>query len=380
MDAFPTGRRNLLKLALAGGGALTVPGLLSACAGSTTSSGGGGGGTASSGFTLPDDLDATWPEITSKQVVLAGFGGETYAKRHELVFGPFSELSGATVVDAPWDYGKYLNMVAAASPEWDCIDFDGYSTVALVQSGTSPAKLADWVRRCDLVDEEYQDYAAGSYAYSVVMGWSSGLEGGTPETWADFFDTATFPGKRAFPKSIYAGTVEIALMADGVGKDDLYPLDFDRAFAKLDEIKPELVFYDSYAQGQQLLAQGSATMMATANSRMIQLQEQGAGDFTYNQAVLYPWGAFPITQNSQHADATNAMIDTLSHPTVQAEIARTLYLGPIVSEAFDLLEEDELALQPNAPENRELAAVVDTTVAAEQDPEYVERFFAWVGQ
>lgn len=370
-------RRAFLRSMAAGAGLLAYPTVLAACSASNTTS--TGMAVPGSDFQLPDDIDRDWPEIGSTEVVLAGFGGETYATRHAIVFDEFTDASGASVTDATWDYGKFLTMVTAADPEWDMIDFDGYSTVGLIQAGQAPAKLADWVRRCDLVDEEYRDYAGGSYAYSVVMGWSSELEG-QPETWEDFFDTDTFPGKRAFPKSIYAGTVELALMADGVSKDDLYPLDFDRAFAKLDELKSELVFYDSYAQGQQLLVQGSASMIATANSRMIQLERERRGSYTYEQAVLYPWGAFPITQNSHNADAANALVDTLSHPEVQAEIARRLFLGPTASEAFDLLTGEERLDQPNAPENQERAAVVDTTAAAEQDPEYVERFFAWVGQ
>lgn len=370
-------RRSFLKLVMGGSAALAAPNVLSACSPSSTTS--SEGSASASGFKLPADIDENWPEITSKELVLAGFGGLTYEIRHAVIFNQFTKISGAQVVDAPWDYGKYLNMVTAASPDWDMIDFDGYSTVALIQSGTAPAKLADWVRRCDLVDKKYQDYAAGSYAYSVVLGWSKDLET-APGSWADFFDTSKFPGKRAFPKSIYAGTVELALMADGVSKDDLYPLDFDRAFRKLDQIKKHLVFYDSYAQGQQLLVQGSASMMATANSRMIQLQRDGRGDFTYDQAVLYPWGGFPITQNAPHMDAANALIDTMSHASVQAEVARRLYLGPTVSAAFDELTEKEKALQPNSPENTTKAAVVNTTVAAEQDAEYVERFFKWVGE
>jgi putative spermidine/putrescine transport system substrate-binding protein len=379
MNPTNSSRRSFVKLALSGGAVMAVPGLLSACSASNTTSTGSGAANAGT-FEMPDDVNAKWPNITSKEVVVSGFGGETYETRHALIFNPFKELSGAQVVDAPWDYGKYLNMVTAPSPDWDMIDFDGYATVGLIQAGTAPAKIADWVRRCDLVDAEYQDYAAGGYAYSVVMGWSKDLQGGTPASWADFFDTKTFPGKRAFPKSIYAGTVEIALMADGVSKDDLYPLDFDRAFAKLDELKDDIVFYDSYAQGQQLLVQGSATMIATANSRMIQLERDGRGDFTYDQAVLYPWSAFPMPKNAPHMDAANALLDTLSHPEVQAEVARKLYLGPTVSAAFDLLSEEELALQPNSEENLAKAAVVNTSEAAKQDGEYVERFFGWVGQ
>lgn len=382
-------RRSVLSLALAGGAAVSIPGLLSACAAETTStpstsSAAGSSAPAASsaapaGYVFPADVNANWPQITSKEVVVANFGGESQDVRREIVYTPFTELSGATVVDATWDYGKFLNMVTAPNPEWDTIDFDGYSVVGLILGGTPPAKLADWVRRCDMVDPEYQDYCGGGYAYSIVMGWGPSLTG-APETWADFWNTSKYPGKRAFPKSVYLGTVEAALLADGVSKDALYPLDFDRAFAKLDELKKDMIFYDSAAQGQQMVAQGSASMMLTANSKMLQLKDEGAGDFTYNQAILYPWSAFPITQNAKNMDAVNALIDAQSHPVVQAEIAKRIRSGPVQSAAFELLDDATIAQLPNSPDNMAKSAVVDTKVAAQQDGEYVERFYGWVGQ
>src|SRR3954451_18762270 len=126
MNPCPTSRRTFLSLPLSGTGVLAVPSLVSSCASSTTSSGNSSGGSSDQSFELPKGIDAKWPEITSDEIVLAGFGGETYQTRHDLVFDPFTELSGATVVDAPWDYGKFLNMVTAKSPESDAIDFDGY--------------------------------------------------------------------------------------------------------------------------------------------------------------------------------------------------------------------------------------------------------------
>jgi putative spermidine/putrescine transport system substrate-binding protein len=328
---------------------------------------------------VPTDVSKNWPKLTSKQVVVAGFGGETYQIRQNIDFDPFTKLSGVNVVQASWDYGKFLAMVNAANADWDMIDFDGYSTVGLIDAGTPPAKLANWVRRCDLVDKAYQDYAAGSYAYSVVMGWSKSLDQ-TPANWADFFNTAKFPGKRAFPKTIYAGTAEIALLADGVSKDKIYPLDFDRAFAKLDTIKKDLVFYDSYAQGQQYMVQGSASMIATANSRMIELQSNGQDvDFTYQDAILYPWGAFAMPEHGPDPDAANALIDFLSTPQQQAAVAKNLFLGPTVSAAFGLLSDDEKSKQPNSDENKAKALTINTTVAAKQDAEYVKRFTAWLG-
>lgn len=364
-------RQFLTRASLLAGGALVASPLLSACG-----SGSGSGSPAAA----PTGVSANWPTLKSRQVVVSGFGGETYDVRQKQLFDPFTKLSGVRVVQADWDYGKYTSMVTATRPEWDMIDFDGYSVAALIEQGTPPAKLAPWVRRCDLVDAKYRDYAAGSYAYSVVMGWSTKLSG-TPSGWADFFDTKRFPGKRAFPKSIYAGTAEIALLADGVSKDRIYPLDLDRAMAKLTTIKDDLIFYDSYAQGQQYMVQGSASMIATANSRMIQLKNEGeAVDWTYQDAVLYPWGGFPMPQHAPDADAANALIDYMSTPDAQALVARKLYLGPTVSAALDLLTPSERALQPSAPDNVAKQLTVNTAELAKQDAEYVKKFFAWVGK
>jgi putative spermidine/putrescine transport system substrate-binding protein len=295
----------------------------------------------------------------------------------QIHFNSFTNAAGAKVVEAPWDYGKFVAMLDSNRPEWDLIDFDGFSTVGLLESGAKLAKLEPWVRRCDLVDADYRDYAAGAYSYSVTLGWTNEV-GGTPAGWADLFDTEKFTGKRAFPKTIYAGTVELALLADGVPKDKIYPLDFDRAFQKLTSIKDDLLFYDSLAQGQQFMTQGSATMFVAPNSRCEQLKSQGGFDYTFKDAILYPWGALPMPANLPHADAANALIDWMSAPERQAEVARQLHLGPLVSDAFELLSDDELATTPNSPANRRQALTVNTREAAKQDADYATKYSDWV--
>lgn len=358
-------RRALIQRATALGALTLTPGLLVAC-GADDETGGG----AASG------ANSDWPPIKSKEVVVAGFGGITYQVRRQIAFGEFQELSSAKVVEAPWDYGKFVAMLDSSQPEWDMIDFDGFSMVGLLDAGAKLAKLEPWVQRCDPVDAEYRDYAGGGYAYSTVLGWTDKV--GAPESWTDFFDTAGFPGKRAFPKSIYAGTLELALLADGVPREKIYPLDFDRAFKKLDTIKGSLLFYDSLAQGQQFITQGSATMIATPNSRAHQLKDQGGFDYTFKDAILYPWSAFPMPAKAPHLDAANALIDYMSAPEAQAEIARKLRLGPVVSAAFDMLSEEELAETPNSPANRKLSFAIDTGAAAKQDAEYATKYADWV--
>src|SRR5688572_15783111 len=112
-------RRAFLHRAAALTGVALSPGLLAACGGDDESGGGGGGGGGSSADGAPDT--SKWPEITSKQVVLAGFGGLTYQVRRKIGFTPFEQESGAKVVDAAWDYGKFVAMLDSSRPEWDMI-------------------------------------------------------------------------------------------------------------------------------------------------------------------------------------------------------------------------------------------------------------------
>ena len=69
---------------------------------------------------------------------------------------------------------------------------------------------------------------------------------------ADFFDAEKFPGKRGLKKAPKA-LLEMALMGDGVPADQVYealatPEGLDRAFAKLDTIKRDVVWWESGAR------------------------------------------------------------------------------------------------------------------------------------
>src|SRR6476659_7945222 len=85
-----------------------------------------------------------------------------------------------------------------------------------------------------------------------------------PSTIADLLDTKKFPGKRALP----AGpryTLELALLADGVPPAEIYTTlatqaGADRAFAALDKIKPEIVWWDKAANPINWLIDKKAAM------------------------------------------------------------------------------------------------------------------------
>src|SRR5262249_38150551 len=78
-----------------------------------------------------------------------------------------------------------------------------------------------------------------------------------------------------------------ALLADGVPADRLYPLDIDRAFKKLDRIKPHIkVWWREGNQSQQLIRDGELDMMSIWNGRASELKEAGvAVELIWNGAV-----------------------------------------------------------------------------------------------
>jgi len=84
-----------------------------------------------------------------------------------------------------------------------------------------------------------------------------------------------FPGPRALQDQA-PFNLEFALIADGVPMDDLYPLDVDRAFKKMDEIKDHItVWWKNGAQQIQLLTSAEVIYSSAWNGRVNVAQKKG---------------------------------------------------------------------------------------------------------
>ena len=314
-------------------------------------------------------------EIKSDTVVFADYGGTTRIARSAAFLAPFSREFGVRPVFADADPAKLALFAESKSAEWDLIDLDSWDTVRFSEQGLL-AKLPADVTRADLVPKEYRAYASGGYNASVGFGYHT--EGNaTPKTWADFFDLEKFPGKRALPNFAYF-QAESALLADGVACEDLYPLDLDRAFDKLDEIRDDVLFYDSFGQAVQFLAQGSVSMALLANSRVQILKEQGLPvDFVWQDA-FFQWTAAAVPTHAPHADAAFALVDFMSQPENQAQMARLTKYGPMSSEAEKLLDQATLEQLPNA--HLDTACEVDNAGLAANIDEYGKAYAEWLGE
>ena len=109
--------------------------------------------------------------------------------------------------------------------------------------------------------------------YSTVYAYNEeSILGTKPSTMADFFDLEAFPGRRGM-RRVPQVNIEFALIADGVPLDEVYatmstPEGLDRAFAKLETIKSEVIWWEAGAQPPQMLADGEVVMTTAYNGRI----------------------------------------------------------------------------------------------------------------
>ncbi|RUU67482.1 ABC transporter substrate-binding protein, partial [Mesorhizobium sp. M7A.T.Ca.TU.009.01.1.1] len=210
------------------------------------------------------------------EMAFTSWGGTTQEAQTKSWAAPFEANSGIKVLqDGPTDYGKLKAMVDAGNVTWDVVDVEMDFAIKAAKDGLLEPIDYSLVPRADLDPRFSNEHAVGSFYYSFVLAWNKSAVTGEPTGWADMFDTKKFPGKRTFYKWSAPGVIEIALLADGVPADKLYPLDLDRAFKKLDTIKSDIVWWGGGAESQQLIASGEAAFGQLWNGRVFALQQDG---------------------------------------------------------------------------------------------------------
>ncbi|MBX6723069.1 MAG: extracellular solute-binding protein, partial [Dactylosporangium sp.] len=119
-----------------------------------------------------------------------------------------------------------------------------------------------------------------------------------------------------------------ALVADGVPPEQVYPLDLDRAFKKLDTIKSSLVFAPSYGAIQQMLVDKQASMVLTVTARTIVSAQSGANlvpvwDFTTTDI-----GVLVIPKGAPHKKLAQEMIAFVTEPAQAVAYAKLTGTAP----------------------------------------------------
>ena len=216
-------------------------------------------------------------------ITVVSWGGAYTASQVEAFHKPFTEKTGIIIQSTDYD-GNVAPVKAqtlSGNVTWDVVDVELPDAIRLCDEGAlelidaaalSPAPDGTSAEE-DFLDGTLYDCAVANVIWATVTAYNStAFDGDAPTTIADFFDLDAFPGKRGMRKTARSN-LEMALMADGVAPEDVYPLletkeGRDRAFAKLDTIKDSVVWWDAGAQPPQLLADGEVVMTTAFNGRI----------------------------------------------------------------------------------------------------------------
>ncbi|MDO5621880.1 MAG: ABC transporter substrate-binding protein [Paracoccus sp. (in: a-proteobacteria)] len=210
-----------------------------------------------------------------------------------------------------------------------------------------------------------------------------------PEKLADFFDLDKFPGKRGMRKGPKVN-LEMALIADGVPVDEVYetlstPEGLDRAFAKLDTIKSQIVWWEAGAQPPQLLADGEVQMTIAYNGRIFNaaVDENKPFKIVWDGQV-YEFEGWVVPKGAPNKDVAMDFITFSTGSEPLARAAEQISYGPPRASSQSLVgnyKDTDIAMQPNlptSPENMSNALLSDVGFWVDHDSELTERFNAWL--
>ncbi|KAA9108035.1 extracellular solute-binding protein [Microbacterium rhizomatis] len=313
----------------------------------------------------------------SGSVIWADYGGPTNESRQVAYFDGFTADTGVDVVSTSLEDSVYYGMLKGDAGDYDTMQTSAADVLAYTDAVTEvPEDIQG-----DLLPENIRPYIVGGFVFGIAQGWlTETFPNGGPQDWADFFDTTKYPGKRAWPGSpgSYDASYEIALLADGVKPADLYPLDIPRAEAKLNTIRGDMVFYQSYPEVQQLLSSGSAAIAVTVTGQYNALKNAGK-DVTvqWNQAFIVPSG-FVIPQQASNPAAALALAAWMNDPERQAVFTERTGYGPVNSKVFDYLSDDVVSGLVNSPEHEKVGLYWDTQWRSENNDKLIDSYTAWL--
>lgn len=345
---------------------------------------GGTGGTPASsvgagGTTAPSTGAGPSAGELSGDLVVASLGGSYQEAQSEAFMQPFAAQSGVNVTEtAAEGVAKLKAMVDSGNVEWDVVDLGPQELELATQEGLLEPIDWDVIPQDQFIEDSTTDYGVGTIYSTGVLAWNTDAIEEGPEDFADFWDLERFPGKRALAAYGPDFNLEYALLADGVSIDELYPLDVDRAFQKLDEIKDDTIFYDTNEQAMQLLTSGEAVMGSAPNGRVFNAINDGQPiDYTWNQGGLF-LDYWAVPKGAPNKDNAMAFIAFASEAESQAEMARLIPYGGTNVNATEGLDEETLANLPTSPEVFDLQYIPDASWWAENIESVTERWQAWL--
>jgi putative spermidine/putrescine transport system substrate-binding protein len=276
------------------------------------------------------------------ELLITTGGGTWEAAQRKAYFEPFEKATGIHIVLIPEDHAKLLASVSMGKPEADLTSVNAGELAGFVRrDAVTPIdyKYFDADTLANMADHLKSKYGVGAVVFSIVMAYNTveyPASKKRPANWREFFDTKRFPGPRSMAgcaKIVEGGDLEFASLAAGADPKHLYPIDVDKAFEKLAELKPDI--------GKWWTSGGEAPI-----------------DFTNYQSLVQN-DFWIVMKNSPNVDNAMKFLGFISKPTPQSVFSNEIGYGPINQKAYALIKPEIAKSLPGAPGNADSQLVQD---------------------
>lgn len=327
----------------------------------------------------------------ARDFTIVGWGGAAQDRQRALYFEPFSKQEGIPFKEDTYlgGWGQFQAMQSTGEVPWDVVQVETAEMIRGCEEGMF-TKL-DWSKlppKSDFIEHAGTECGVGTIVWAVLLSYNADrLKGEAPQAMVDFWNTQKWPGKRAMRQGPKLN-LEIALMADGVKPADVYKVlstkeGVERAFAKLDKIKPLVQWWKAGAQAPEWLAAGDVDLAIAYSARVVNAQKTGVNLKPIWDNSVYAIDSWVILAKSPYQQQGLKFIDFASNPARQVESAKMLPYGPTRTAAVKDLPPAVLANIPAGP-NLKTALYGGSPEAndfwVDRLQELTERWNAWVAK
>ncbi len=347
-----------------------------------------------SGSPEPTDAEPTAAasaSVAQGQLVVNSCGGSYGEAIREAFVAPFEAETG---IDVTYDENcddqttKLAAQVETGQVQWDVIGgFGGPLYKDLYDQGLlaeiDHAALGS--DELELTAGATEPFGLGFHHDAIVLGYrASAFPDQTPSV-ADFFNLDEFPGRRGMTAGGFEDWTRpaITLVADGVAPADLIPLDWDRAFAKLDAIKPQMLFWRGGTEQMAVMLESQAPMCLCGDARMLQAQREDPDIRLSFDGALRTMLYWAMPEGAPHEEMALEFLASTLLPERQARFTEMIGYSGVVEASYELLDEElqsQVLVNPGNLAGTWAFTPEQDSWLAENASDASERYATWVGE
>ncbi len=313
----------------------------------------------------------------TRELVFVGFGGAYQDGQTKAFFEPFEKETGIKIVGTTGvELARLKAQVASKNVEWDLISLPDRLRATAVTD--SLLEKLDYTRFStgDLLSQFVTPECCGGVTFAAQITYATEAFQGqqTPQTWPDVWNTEKFKGRRGMMSQV-TYMLEFALLADGVPKDKIYPIDVERALRSLEKFKKTAVWWTQFPQVEQLLL--NKEIVVTPWTRGVSVQLAGRPIAVSYEGAAISYEGWVIPKGSKNYDAAMQFIGFATRPDRQAELTKYIAYGPTNRKAMPLIEPRVRELLPSDPKNLAAGFMFDGNWWGPNLAKVTERFNEW---